>query len=110
MLTLKAFRMTKPLDFFTFLRLESSAKLVITDSGGVQEEACILRVPTVTVRDNTERPETVAVGSNILAGVKRKIIAASAQKILSRPRNWRNPFGDGHAAERIVRELRQKIH
>ena len=51
-----------------FLTLESNAKLVLTDSGGVQEETCILQVPCVTLRDNTERPETLDVGSNMLAG------------------------------------------
>ncbi len=58
----------EPLDYLSFLQLEAKAKLVLTDSGGVQEEACILKVPCVTLRDNTERPETLEVGSNVLAG------------------------------------------
>ncbi|OGO07784.1 MAG: UDP-N-acetylglucosamine 2-epimerase, partial [Chloroflexi bacterium RBG_13_57_8] len=58
----------EPVDFLSFLQLESNARLILTDSGGVQEEACILRVPCVTLRDNTERPETVEVGANVLAG------------------------------------------
>jgi len=55
-------------DYLSFLKLESEAELIFTDSGGVQEEACILRVPCVTLRDSTERPETVDVGANVLAG------------------------------------------
>ena len=58
----------EPVDFLGFLELESNTRLILTDSGGVQEEACILGVPCVTLRDSTERPETVELGSNILAG------------------------------------------
>lgn len=61
-----------PLGFLEFLQLEANAKLVLTDSGGVQEETCILGVPCVTLRDNTERPETLEVGSNVLAGTNPK--------------------------------------
>ena len=60
----------EPLDYLAFLNLESKALLVLSDSGGVQEETCILGVPCVTLRDNTERPETVEVGSNIVGGNK----------------------------------------
>jgi UDP-N-acetylglucosamine 2-epimerase (non-hydrolysing) len=60
--------LVEPLDYLAFLMLESKAKLVLIDSGGVQEETCILGVPCITLRDNTERPETLDVGSNILAG------------------------------------------
>jgi UDP-N-acetylglucosamine 2-epimerase (non-hydrolysing) len=95
-------QLTEPLDYLSFLQLEKDAKLVLTDSGGVQEEACILGVPCVTLRDNTERPETLDVGSNILAGADPHKIAESAKLMLERPRSWKNPFGDGKAAERIV--------
>jgi UDP-N-acetylglucosamine 2-epimerase (non-hydrolysing) len=61
-------KLIEPLDYFKFLKLLSNAKLVLTDSGGVQEEACILKVPCITLRYNTERPETLDVGSNLLAG------------------------------------------
>ncbi|AGF96608.1 UDP-N-acetylglucosamine 2-epimerase [Methanosarcina mazei Tuc01] len=61
-------RLIEPLGYLEFLQLESGARLILTDSGGVQEEACILRVPCVTLRDNTERPETVDVGANLIAG------------------------------------------
>jgi UDP-N-acetylglucosamine 2-epimerase (non-hydrolysing) len=91
-----------PVDFLNFLRLESDARLILTDSGGVQEEACILRVPCVTLRDNTERPETVEAGANVLAGAEAERIVGCAVAMLARKRDWANPFGDGHAAERIL--------
>ena len=92
----------EPLDYLSFLLLESRAKLVFTDSGGVQEEACILKVPCVTLRDNTERPETIEVGANILAGTDPKNILEKAKLMINSGRMWPNPFGDGRAAERIV--------
>ena len=91
-----------PVDFLSFLQLESNAKLILTDSGGVQEEACILGVPCVTTRDNTERPETVEVGANILAGASPDNIVEFVGVMLTREKNWVNPFGDGRAAERIA--------
>jgi UDP-N-acetylglucosamine 2-epimerase (non-hydrolysing) len=91
-----------PVDFFSFLQLESNARLILTDSGGVQEEACILHVSCVTLRNNTERPETVDAGANILAGSAAESIVTSAETMLYRKTDWTNPFGDGHAAERIV--------
>ena len=63
--------MIEPLGFLEFLQFEANAKLVLTDSGGVQEETCILKVPCVALRDNTERPETLEVGSNVLSGVNQ---------------------------------------
>ncbi len=89
-------------DYFSFLALERGARLVVTDSGGVQEEACVLRVPCVTVRLSTERPETVAVGANLVAGVEPEAILAAAEKMLERRGGWENPLGDGRAGERIV--------
>jgi UDP-N-acetylglucosamine 2-epimerase (non-hydrolysing) len=92
----------EPVDYFSFLQLESNARLVLTDSGGVQEEACVLKVPCVTLRDNTERPETVAAGANVLTGAVAERIVDGVTTMLERERNWDNPFGDGHAAERII--------
>ena len=94
-------------DFLTFLYLERNASLVLTDSGGVQEEACILGVPCVTLRDNTERPETVDVGSNVIAGTDPGMILEKANFMLSTDKDWVNPFGDGKAAVRIIGLLRE---
>ena len=91
-----------PVDYLGFLQLENNARLILTDSGGVQEESCILRVPCVTLRDNTERPETVDVGANIIAGVGPEDIYRCSKTMLDRENNWQNPFGDGKAGERIV--------
>lgn len=93
----------EPVSYLDFLSLEANASLIFTDSGGVQEEACILGVPCVTLRDNTERPETLAVGANILAGAKPQRILRSGVKMLSVKKKWKNPFGDGKAGERIAR-------
>lgn len=98
----KNLELIEPLDFLSFLQLESDAKLILTDSGGVQEEACILGVPCVTLRDNTERPETIEVGSNILAGTLPDNILKCTEIMLGRENKWRNPFGDGRAGERIT--------
>lgn len=99
----------EPLDYFAFLQVESKAKLVLTDSGGVQEEACILQVPCVTLRDNTERPETLDVGSNILASTVPERIVEAAEVMHGRPRVWANPFGDGTTGRRIVEILMDKL-
>ena len=95
--------LVEPLDYLSFLLLESQAKLVLTDSGGVQEETCILGVPCVTLRDNTERPETLEVGSNILAGTDPNAIVEAAKTSLAKKKTWVNPFGDGHTSEKIVK-------
>lgn len=103
---LKNVRTVEPLDYLSFLQLESKAKLVLTDSGGIQEEACILKVPCVTLRDNTERPETLEVGSNILAGADPHKIVSQTGLMLKRNISWENPFGDGKAGEKIVKILK----
>jgi UDP-N-acetylglucosamine 2-epimerase (non-hydrolysing) len=91
-----------PPGFLEFLQLEENAKLILTDSGGVQEEACVLNVPCVTLRDNTERPETLEVGSNILAGTSPSKIVECLEIMLGRENDWQNPFGDGNAGRRII--------
>ena len=105
----KKITLIDPIDFLNFLQLESEARLIFTDSGGVQEEACILGVPCVTLRDNTERPETIEVGSNILAGASSNRILECTELMLDRKNNWENPFGDGTAGRRIVKILEEKI-
>jgi UDP-N-acetylglucosamine 2-epimerase (non-hydrolysing) len=92
----------EPLDYFSFLEFEKNARLILTDSGGVQEEACILKVPCVTLRNNTERPETLEVGSNVLAGTNPQNILSRTEYMLDKKREWINPFGDGNAGKRIV--------
>ncbi|MDO8687176.1 MAG: UDP-N-acetylglucosamine 2-epimerase (non-hydrolyzing) [Dehalococcoidales bacterium] len=96
-------RLIEPLDFLGFLHLESNARLIFTDSGGIQEETCILNVPCVTLRDNTERPETLDVGANILAGASPQRIVECATLMLGREPHWHNPFGDGTAGSKIVK-------
>jgi len=97
--------LTDPMGYLDFLMLEANARLILTDSGGVQEEACILRVPCVTMRQSTERPETIEVGGNVLAGTRSKAILDMASKMMDAKRRWRNPFGDGRAAERIMAKV-----
>lgn len=91
-----------PVGFLDFLQLESHARLVLSDSGGVQEETCILGVPCVTLRENTERPETIEVGANILSDTIKEKVLSSSRKMLLREADWTNPYGDGMAAKIIV--------
>lgn len=98
-------RAIEPLDFFDFLRLESTASLVFTDSGGVQEESCILGTPCVTIRYGTERPETAFVGANCVAGTQPEDIRAGARQVRGKPGTWNSPFGDGRASEYILDDL-----
>ena len=98
----KNLKLIEPPGLLGFLQLEHDAKLVLTDSGGIQEETCIMRVPCVTLRDNTERPETLEVGSNILAGASSDRILEYTRIMFGRENFWENPFGDGRAAERIT--------
>jgi UDP-N-acetylglucosamine 2-epimerase (non-hydrolysing) len=95
-------RRLPPLGYLEFLGLHAQAALVLTDSGGLQEEACCLRVPCVTLRDNTERPESVEVGANVLAGADPATILRCAKSMHAIARDWPNPFGDGHSGRRIV--------
>lgn len=83
----------EPFGFFDFVHLEQNAAVVLTDSGTVQEEACIFRVPAVTMRVTTERPETVVCGSNTLAGVQRESIVMGTRLAFDKPRNWDCPEG-----------------
>lgn len=104
----RGIRMIEPLDYLNFLQLERHAKLILTDSGGVQEEACILGIPCVTLRHNTERPETLEVGANVLAGTNPREIAEKTGLMLRRKKRWNNPFGDGIAGKRIVKIVTEK--
>jgi UDP-N-acetylglucosamine 2-epimerase (non-hydrolysing) len=90
------------------LGLMREAKLVLTDSGGIQEETTALGVPCITLRHNTERPITVDEGTNIIAGQSReKILAAAEEIFISGGKAGRIPeYWDGHAADRIAAHLR----
>ena len=80
-------RFLQPLGFFDFIALERSAFCVLSDSGTVQEESCIFRVPNVTIRDVTERPETIECGSNILAGTDPETIMRCVKIVLAQSSN-----------------------
>jgi len=95
-------KVVEPLGFLEFLLMEKGATLIMTDSGGLQEEACILNVPCVTLRNNTERPETVTVGANEIAGTTVEGIVKAAKTIMERPHEWSCPLGDGDASRKIV--------
>ncbi|MAG47681.1 UDP-N-acetylglucosamine 2-epimerase (non-hydrolyzing) [archaeon] len=99
-------KIIEPVGFLEFLQLETNARLMITDSGGIQEEACILKIPCVTMRLTTERPETVNVGSNIVAGLNPDKILESVETMMGRDTNWENPFGDGKSAVKILDTLK----
>jgi UDP-N-acetylglucosamine 2-epimerase (non-hydrolysing) len=99
-------RLTPPLGYVDFVRLLSSARVVVTDSGGIQEETTVLGVPCVTLRESTERPVTVNEGTNVLAGTSREGIRAAFEEALVRPVAARRPeLWDGRAAGRIVETL-----
>jgi len=101
--------LVEPVDFLGFLQLENNARLVLTDSGAVQEETCILGRPCVTLRDNTDRPETLDVGSNVLAGVNPKKIIECVSMMLDKNKKWDNPFGDGTAGKKIIKILQERV-
>jgi UDP-N-acetylglucosamine 2-epimerase (non-hydrolysing) len=101
-------KLIEPLGYFEFLKLLKNAKIVYTDSGGVQEEACILKVPCITLRYNTERPETVHVGANTVVGFSPQRIIEETQKMLENPRNWNNPLGDGKTSEKIINIIQEE--
>jgi UDP-N-acetylglucosamine 2-epimerase (non-hydrolysing) len=91
-----------PLGYFEFIQLLNNAKLVLTDSGGIQEESCVLGVPCVTLRDNTERPETIEAGSNILSGVEPDNILSCVSDMFEKKNIWINPYGDGNTSKKIL--------
>jgi UDP-N-acetylglucosamine 2-epimerase (non-hydrolysing) len=95
-------KIISPVSFSDSLTLEKNALLLFTDSGGVQEEGCILGVPSVTLRDRTERPETIKVGSSVIAGIEPENIVKLTKKMLNIKSTWENPFGDGNSAKRII--------
>lgn len=110
---LPSVRLIAPQSYCYFVALMARCRLVLTDSGGVQEEAPSLGKPVLVMRDTTERPEGVAAGTAILTGPNARTIVEHATRLLADPAAYqsmataRNPYGDGHAAERIVERLRR---
>ena len=106
--SLKHVHIIKPVGYLDFLLLTSKSTLILTDSGGLQEEAITLNVPALTLRYNTERPETVTAGGNILVGPNKDAIVENAKKILNDKKffdkmsNALNPYGVGNSAKLIV--------
>lgn len=100
-------RFMEPLGFFDFTKLEKNAKLVLTDSGTVQEECCIFNIPTVTMRDTTERPETVECGSNIISGLSSQNILNCTNLMLKAGNDWDYPVGyiDDNVSDKIIKYL-----
>jgi len=96
----------EPFGYLDFLKLTASAKVVLTDSGGIQEETTVLGVPCITLRENTERPVTITEGTNVLAGTKREAILAAYERFQTSPPSGRVPrFWDGKSAQRIDEAL-----
>jgi UDP-N-acetylglucosamine 2-epimerase (non-hydrolysing) len=100
--------LTEPLGYIDFLSLTSHACLVLTDSGGLQEESTALGIPCLTLRDNTERPITVSHGTNEVVGTETDAILAGFRRAMSPVRRSARPvLWDGHTAERVARVLCQ---
>jgi UDP-GlcNAc3NAcA epimerase len=96
---------TEPLPFLDMVALEQAAKVILTDSGGVQKEAFFYGVPCITMRDETEWVETVSLGWNVLSGASSEAILAAATHPARPNKTDARPYGDGHASERIVSML-----
>ena len=103
--------LTQPLDYVSFIRLMDKAYLILTDSGGIQEEASSLGKPVLVMRNATERPEAIEVGAAKLVGTSPSSIVKETTRLLNDEQEYRrmaqapNPYGDGHAAEKIVKIL-----
>ena len=105
-------KIIEPIGYLDFLKLQSESKFVLTDSGGIQEETTYMRIPCITLRENTERPVTVEAGSNTLTGIDKAKILDAVNQIISGnykagsvPELW-----DGQAAKRIVDVLLENLH
>jgi UDP-N-acetylglucosamine 2-epimerase (non-hydrolysing) len=104
-----------PVDYKTFCDLMSASTLILTDSGGIQEEAPSLGIPVLVLRDETERPEAVEAGVVRLVGPHREAIVAATAELLENPSAYAamasrvNPYGDGHASERIVAKVKELL-
>lgn len=100
-------RFLEPLSFFDFISLERNSLAVLTDSGTVQEECCIFKVPNITIRDVTERPETIECGSNVLCGVDGDLVLSALDRLLENPPAWTPPeeYLASDVSEKVLRLL-----
>lgn len=96
-----------PLGYIDFLSLIVNSNMIFTDSGGIQEEACILQKPCITLRENTERPETIHVGSNFLVGSNKTLIMNAIDSFSQASKEWPNPFGNEGISKEILDILTQ---
>jgi len=93
---------TLPLGYLDFVQLQNNSKVIFTDSGSIQEEACIIGIPCITIRDNTERPESVEVQANTLTKSDFQSIKQAFKKQIQISTDWKNPYGDGTASQQIL--------
>ena len=106
----------EPQDYLPFVYLMNQAHIILTDSGGIQEEAPSLGKPVLVMRDTTERPEAVSAGTVKLVGTDVDKITASLNQLLTDEKAYEemsfahNPYGDGKACERIIEVLREKVN
>jgi len=112
---LKNIFLIEPLDYFEFIFLMKNSKLILTDSGGIQEEAPSLGKPVLVMRENTERPEGIEVGTSILVGTQKQKIKETVRNILDNSEVYdsiektKNPYGDGMAVKRVLKFLNNKL-
>ncbi len=97
-----------PVGFLEFSKLEKNAFCCVTDSGTVQEDSFIFKVPCVTIRISTERSETVEVGSNIVTGLNKKHILEAVKIMINRKANWKNPYGKPESAKKTIKILEER--
>lgn len=103
----KGITLLDPIGFLEFSKLEKNAFCCVTDSGTVQEDACIFHIPCVTMRISTERPETIAIGSNIVSGLNKKHILDAVDKMVNKKTNWKNPYGKPDASKQMINALQK---
>ncbi len=101
----ESLKVIPPTPYKDCLSFMIESEVILTDSGGIQEEACILGKPCLTLRENTERPETLQVKSNILVGNSYDRIKSALEYFSKESQGWENPFGDGKTAERIIQRV-----
>ncbi len=107
----KNIRFLTPLGFFDFIKLEQNTFCVLTDSGTVQEECSILKIPNVTIRDVTERPETIECGSNILSGINIDDIVDSVNLVINLNSQWFPPqeYKEENVSDKVLRIISSRF-